>query len=274
MKNLILPIVLFVLSQQLISQAISPNSYSQLPSDHKGYDGIEKDVDARPIPQAGVDFYVDKSAWEAACSASESLSLTSVTEDFQNTLVPPNSVVTCGTILNDTTNDACYTPGSVVSGFTLDAFGGNLVVLGDEFFGPSIPAMVGPNSFDDNFNITFSVPVNAGCIEYREGIMPPGAIFDVELFGASGSLGLFGGTSNGIDAATVCFIASENVESITVLDFGAGGLLSELTFGQCEEIEIVDAIPTMGEWGLMCLGLLFKILGVVSVRQKVTVLEA
>lgn len=32
-------------------------------------------------------------------------------------------------------------------------------------------------------------------------------------------------------------------------------------------------IPTMGEWGLMCLGLMFLILGVISVKQRTEVLE-
>jgi len=37
---------------------------------------------------------------------------------------------------------------------------------------------------------------------------------------------------------------------------------------------VVDtAIPTMGEWGLMSLGIIFLILGVVSVKQRSEVFE-
>lgn len=36
---------------------------------------------------------------------------------------------------------------------------------------------------------------------------------------------------------------------------------------------VTDAIPTMGEWGLMSLGLIFLILGVVSVKQRSEVVE-
>lgn len=35
----------------------------------------------------------------------------------------------------------------------------------------------------------------------------------------------------------------------------------------CSGPDVVDAIPTMGEWGLMCLGLMFMIVGIVAIKQ-------
>jgi len=41
----------------------------------------------------------------------------------------------------------------------------------------------------------------------------------------------------------------------------------------CEMIVVVEEIPTMGEWGLMILGLLFMIVSVVAIREQKQILE-
>lgn len=247
-------------------------SYSDLDMNtFQTYKGDDREKNLRPIPATGADFYTDVTAFEGACSSAESLSLTTVSEDFQSTLIGVGGIGFCGATLNDVTDDACYSPGSVESGFELSVVsGGDLVVLGEDFLGAPHPAFVGPVSFADDMLLSFSNPINVGCIEYVEGVNPPGLPFQVELFGASGSLGVFDGVTNGITPVTICFIASEDVSSATIVDDGAGGLLSGLTFGTCEPIPVepTTAIPTMGEWGLMSLGLIFMILGVISVRQR------
>jgi len=69
------------------------------------------------------------------------------------------------------------------------------------------------------------------------------------------------------------------IEIIDTFD-DAPGVDANLTAGSlvfhqevCVEIPVAEAIPTMGEWGLMCLVILFLIIGVVSVTQKETQLE-
>ena len=90
------------------------------------------------------------------------------------------------------------------------------------------------------------------------------------------SLTAIGLTPFAIDAGgciVIEFIDSfedNEVPSEATFTAGTVSLFQEI----CVEAPIVDsAIPTMGEWGLMCLGILFLIIGVVSVRQKETQLE-
>lgn len=72
------------------------------------------------------------------------------------------------------------------------------------------------------------------------------------------------------------------IEIVDTFDDNVPGADANITAGSItlhqvvcvEPPPVVDtAIPTMGEWGLMCLVILFLIIGVVSVTQKETQLE-
>lgn len=83
-------------------------------------------------------------------------------EDFEDTNVGPDGSVACGGSFNSLTNDACYSAGALVPGFSMNAFGtgGNLMaVLTPDLFSVTNVA-VGANSFADNTNIIFDKPTD------------------------------------------------------------------------------------------------------------------
>ncbi|MEN8209318.1 MAG: hypothetical protein ABFR50_08705, partial [Candidatus Fermentibacteria bacterium] len=129
---------------------------------------------------AAVSYYTDQAIFEGLFPG-----LT--TEDYSGTLVDPNSVLSDFGALNSATNNTLFAPGAIVDGFSFDNLaGGNNVVLTPPFLGVTA-VTVGPNTFSDNSEYSFSVPVNAFALEI---VMPmaPGTV-DIEVFGASGSLG-------------------------------------------------------------------------------------
>ena len=228
--------------------------------------GTERAPVTSVIPEAGVDFFMDAATLSSACPVSTALT----TETWSNTLTTPGNLGFCDLILSSQTNDACFAPGGIVEGIelTTNNFGG-FVVLGTGAFGAPSPA-VGPLAFADDLVITFTQPVNSASFEF---IWPlgPAADFSVEVFGASGSLGSAVVTSNGATPVFVGALASENITSIVISDMGQvlGELLTSLSFDLCEEAaEDIAPIPTMGEWGLMVLGIMLLIFGLVAVNQK------
>ena len=229
--------------------------------------GTDRAPDLNVIPAAGTDFFMDASTLSSACPVSTALT----TETWSNTLVTPGNLGFCDLILSSQTNDACFAPGGIVEGVELTTNNlGGFVVLGTGAFGVPSPG-VGPVAFADDLVITFTQPVNSASFEL---IWPLGTgveDFSVEVFGASGSLGSTIITSNGVIPVFLGTLASENITSIVISDMGGGfgELLTSLSFDLCEEApEDVAPIPTMGEWGLMVLGIMLLIFGLVAVNQK------
>jgi len=223
------------------------------------------------IPTSGVDFYTDAAMLSAACPTSTAFT----TEMWASTIVAPNSVITCSDIISSTTNDACFTAGSVVPGFELtsDGAGGppiDQVILTTGFLGVTSD-VVGPNTFADNAIINFTVPTNLASFEF---VTPfnVGEDFTVEVFGASGSLGTTTVTSDGLTPVFFGALASEDITSITMTSVNAdiGELFSAISFDLCTES--AEAVPTMGEWGVICLSLGLLIFSVVAFKERETVI--
>ncbi len=146
-------------------------------------------------------FYADRPSFQAA---NPGLPL----EDFSGTSVPPGGITACTPPLNSATNDACFTAGSVVPGFTLGVFldggGGDYVVINQALGMPCVG--VGPNSFVDDTDWDFSPAVAAVAFDLYTPL-GGGEPYTVEIFGPGGSLGStpitgggLGGSFFGVDA--------------------------------------------------------------------------
>ena len=130
-------------------------------------------------------FYSDRPTFQAAHPG---LPL----EDFTGTATSNGDIVACSPPLDSSTNDACFTTGSVIAGFaldvTIDGGGGQYVVLNNALGMPCVG--VGPNSFADEADWDFSPAVDSDVerkggitrIEVREAVDGTGDIFcDLEF---------------------------------------------------------------------------------------------
>ena len=248
-------ILLFLLASLMTLSLAGQKSYSELSSNGSPADGSTP-LAPQVIPATGADFYTDSGLWSGACTFS-----TLTEEDMSNALVADFGIETCGTLINNASNDACFATGGFAAGVDVTTDVNNvLVVLGTGFFGAPSPAL-GANSFSENLVLTFTTPVNAVSFEVLD--LATTNDVEVEAFGASGSLGTFTVPAPGGTEAFVGIIGSEDITSV-VLTSPGGELITSLSFGSCS----VEIVPTMGEWALISLGLILMIFGVVAVRQK------
>lgn len=270
MKNTVLTLlvllVLLAFNQSTFAQA-SWTEASQIEG-LSPVPGNNQVVPAQVIPGDGIDFYTDAALWSGACPVSTSLT----SESWSNTLLGPNSVLGCDLILNNLTNDGCFAPGGIVAGIELASIDFTGTVIATTGFVGVPSNAVGPNNFVDNAVINFTLPANSVAFEFITPLDVP-TDFIVEFFGASGSLGVATVTSNGNTPVFFGAIASENITSIVFDDQGmaAAELFTNISFDLCEEEPeevVVAPIPTMGEWGLMVLGIMLLIFGLVAVNQK------
>ncbi len=169
-------------------------------------------------------FWTDRALFDAAFPGLP-------TEDWSGTSVPAGGVASCAPPLNSTTNDACFTAGSVLPGIELNVNvttgGGQYVVLGVGFLS-NTNILVGPNSFVDDLVLNFNPAVRAVGFDVVNP-MTPGLTYNVEIFGTGGSLG----TTTVTDGSEGNFwgVDSTDVGGITSIVFNGGGLSenSELT---------------------------------------------
>ncbi len=113
-------------------------------------------------------------------------------------------------------------------------------------------ANIGVIVTDDQSNI-LALPPNSAAIDF-EGVFPGTCLVWYISYA---------------DASTVL------AEGANLADLGGCFELSNpLTVVRTECDPPIDpAIPTMGEWGLMCLGIMFMIVGIVAVRQRETAFQ-
>ena len=153
------------------------------------------------------------------------------TENWSGTIVPAGGVASCAPPLNSTTNDACFTTGSVLPGIELDinvtTGGGQYVVLGVGFLG-NVNILVGPNSFVDDLIFNFNPAVRAAGFDLVNP-MTAGQTYNVTISGPGGVIG----TTTAVDGPEGNFwgVDSTDVGGITSIVFDGGGsdVHSELT---------------------------------------------
>jgi len=229
-KLLTTVVTVLVLSFSVALASATPlTQYSEVPA---GMTVVPNTVQMPPTPAGqfrSLTYYNNRAVLDAAFPG-----LTQ--EDFSGTNLPPNAVGACLGPFNSATNNACFSPGAIVDGISLDnAQLGDNVVLTIGFLGVT-SVSVGPNTFDDDAVITFSGPTNAFGADI---VNPFGTIMlDIEVFGPNGSLGTttatsgitpaFWGVSSSSDPITrIEFVESagspEAGELFQNVEFGAGG---------------------------------------------------
>jgi len=179
------------------------------------------------VTDSGTDaltYYTDESTFDAANPGL-------ITEDFSSTLIAANAVGSDAGAINYLCNNSLFALHTIVDGISLwEQSNNDMVVLGLGFMGVT-NVTVGPNSFADDAIITFTVPTRAfGTFM----VMPNGGdVVNIEVFGASGSLGTTshtGGTGAGTFWGVFC-----NSEDITYITFNdpndAGELFADVRFG-------------------------------------------
>lgn len=228
---------------------------------------------AEIIPTAGVDFYTDRTMWANGCPVSTAL----VLEDFSSSLVPDDNVCLNMEIPWSTTANSCFGEGDLSSGYSLTTEDGQGLILFTQGGPFSLTSnAVGPSDPEDrDLSINFSTPVNSVSFD----LLSPeeDADFRVEVFGASGLLDIEGVSVAAGSSAFVGAIAAENITRIVIEDIESSGyaqLISNLSFDLCTAAPTTaEPIPTIGEWGIICLGLLIITFGLVAVK-KTSILTA
>lgn len=174
-------------------------------------------------------FYVDRATFQASNPGL-------LAEDFTGTSVPGGGITACDSPLNSATNDACFSAGSVIPGFSLDIIldgGGGQYVTINNTLGLACVA-VGPNSFVDETDWNFSPAVAAAGMDLYTPL-GGGETFTIEAFGPGGSLGSMNYVAGGT-AAVFFGIDTTDPGGITRIEVreavdSTGDLYCDLEFG-------------------------------------------
>ena len=212
----------------------------------------------------GVTFFINEEpAFEETCGFLP-------TEDFEDTNIAPDSTQACAGAFNSLTDNACYSPGALIPGFSIFATGGgsqNMVVLTPFAFGVTNVA-VGPFTFIDDTNIIFDPPVtSASMLIFTPDSSGP---LDINVFGLDDQL--LGSTTLNTPVSVVgTFVGiatSDQITSIIIDGDGSdhGELLYELSFGQCEPF--TRNVPTLSEWGLIAMAGILGLVGFMVIRRR------
>jgi len=176
-----------------------------------------------PIASAGLIFFDDRAAFEAASG------LSGVNEDFEQANVAPGGVGGTTNPLNAFTDDNLFSTGEIVSGLNIGASNGAVVALGAGVVGDSIG--VGADLFSASTSIFFDtgytaigldlyVATSSDTVDITMFNMHGAEIASTAVSGISRSLSFFGVISDG--------------ELITKIDFnsqsGAGEIIDNVTF--------------------------------------------
>lgn len=211
-------------------------------------------------------FYNDETEFNEICSG---LAL----EDFEDTNAPPNSSVGCPEPLNSQSNDACYSPGALIPGFSITTR--NAITPGSEIVTVTPPLLglinvaVGANTVFDDTIITFTEMANSA------GLLLVGALGDttveIEVYGINNTL--LGSTIVDVIGVNGVFIGIEStqslIERIELIETGISNaeLLYDLSFGLCD-FSNTRPIPTLSEWGLIAMAGLIGIVGFFAIHRR------
>lgn len=189
-------------------------------------------------------------------------------EDFEGGYAPANGLRVCFQAVASTSDDPCFQPGQLVSGFGIRSSGGNiwdpatgvdsdLVVLGAGTRGmPS--TVIGANVPDPPTNpteITFDVPRTAVAMDVYEGF--GGAPVQIEAYDVDDQLaGVFMVTPSSASLpAFAGFMSGVPIKRVAVeaLGDGTGELVDNLYFGG-QPGHLAIAAPSDGDFDAVALG--------------------
>lgn len=209
--------------------------------------------------QSGIRFFEDQNEFGSLCNEFSF-------EDFEDTNIPPDNNVGCDGLLDNMTDNRCYSPGAVIPGFSLGT-------IGLDFFSVRTPTRFGL------LNVAVGPEIGqAGVINFTEAVNAVGLVFvdvrselthQIRVFGESGSLLATQDLLVAIDIGTFMGFVSSG-EPISRIEYDSGSprqdiLLYELSFGQCD---LTRPIPTLSEWGLIAMAAVLGVIGLIAVRRR------
>jgi hypothetical protein len=181
-------------------------------------------------PTGALQSFEDQASFDAAVGDTSVLT----SESFDNGATDPGAVGSCDEPVNSESNDACFSPGDLVAGFSItSSTAQGIVVLGANFLGANQPTpVIGANTFTDSTDIAFSPAVTAISADYYGGFNADEVT--VEAFDDGGnSLGTATAQPAAGDTAQFLGIISDTpIASIVITAANdAGELLDNLRFG-------------------------------------------
>jgi hypothetical protein len=186
-------------------------------------------------------------------------------QDFESGNAAPGSVVSCSQIINENTNDACFSPGDILPGIEFAAPLEDLAIVGQGFSNNPFIILI-PVFSGDAMDITFpgstvnAVGMDLGCI--LEG---PGACSDnvlVQVFGEGDEL--IGSRSVAVTDLFDSFLGIQSFVPITRINLSNGDQLiffegiDRVSFG----LAAPNVIPTLSEWGMIAAAAGLMLVGV------------
>ena len=214
MKQLTIILSIWLLAGVAIAE--SPSNYSGLPEGYVPAHGNPADLN---MVGQGRDLTFYENMEEFMATYPE---IAANPECFDNTNVAPGEIEMCAGPFSSATDNACYSPGALIDGFTLDSFpleGANVAIgvgaLGNE------SVWVGPNNFDEHSKIQYDPAVDTVAMLFQLPQSP--ATLSVEIYGEGGELGLVE-----IEAGMDTFLGISSTEPISYIRVLGEGAAAEL----------------------------------------------
>lgn len=253
MKNKIL--VLCLLSLSVIVNAQN-ESYSQWVANGQPNIGFSS---VPPVqPSGSLTTFADLGSFQAATNGA-----TLAFEDFEGG-IPPALVSVCTEPVNSASNDACYTPGDLVSGFNITSTDGSGVATVDPSLLGAPSVVIGANFFPQSTVVSFSA-ADIEAVAMEVTLLGAGNV-TLTIAGNSGVLGTVPVTVTvGGSMSFIGLIAPEPITSIIIDgDGGTAELIDNLYFGTAGPPPV---IPSLNWYGLALL--MITLFAVVRTKVKV-----
>jgi hypothetical protein len=193
-------------------------------------------------------------------------------QDFESGNAAPGSVLSCSQIINENTDDACFSPGDILPGIEFAVPLNVLAIVGPDFNDNPFIVLV-PVFSGDSLDITFpgntvnAVGMDLGCL--LEG---PGTCSDnvlVQVFGEGDEL--IGSRLVAVTDLFDSFLGIQSVVPITRINLSNGDQL--IFFEGIDRIafgfrDFVNPIPTLSEWGMISAAIGLGLTGVFFALKK------
>jgi len=190
-------------------------------------------------------------------------------EDFDGGATAAGAVNTCTEPVSSASNDTCFAPGDLITGFQITSSNANgVVALGDGFIGQPT-TVVGANTFGDFTTVTFTGgSVTAVALDAYSG--SGGGDVDVRVFDSGGGLADTITLAPSADNVSEFFgifapgpISRIEIEGTS----GSGELFDNLAFGTGSQAPPVS-VPTLGIAGTFLATLLLLLIAGFALRTR------
>lgn len=195
-------------------------------------------------------------------------------QDFESGNVAPSGVTGCSQIINENTNDLCFSPGDILPGIQFEGSKDILDIAGPAFTKNPFIVLI-TDALDDSVIITFpgnrvnAVGVDIGCVEPVLGSCSDDVL--VQVFGEGDAL--IGSTTVAVTNLSDTFLGIKSNELITGIILNADPVsfedidrvsLERILFG----LDVDTNIPTLSEWGIMATAAGLMLVGIFFAAKR------